>query len=416
MRTKIVIWGTNEKDEKVLIGIELIEINNQVRVHIFPENIATQEFYNQMMNQWREGYPVPFPEGHEVIDRLLSMSESLLPDNLKTSSTDILNRAKSEWHFVVLSAKLYTTYLDELEEIKERVKSLANYDGGIWEEMKSFWGKVQNQSREKNLFKQHASDLREQTNDVFDKLKSLRKVMNEDFERLSKDHVETFHQKLEDIEQRIEKGLGLQPIFNELKSLQKLFKDTDFTRKHRSEIWKRLDQAFKLVKAKKYGKDETDGSALSRLERRYEGLLAAINKMEASIKRDKNERDFQVKRIDSTDGQLEVQIRQAKLAMIEERIQSKENKLQEMMRTKTELEKKMQNEQKKVERAQSNKTESTPEKPAETEGEQDTKEESHPPALVEQEDVTSTQPDSSQQVEESTQSAPEVEDSSSEEE
>lgn len=345
-----MLWGTNEKDEKVLIAVELVELENQVKVHTFPEEVATEEFYNQMMNQWREGQPVPFPEGHAEMDRPLSMSESILPDELKTTNTDILNRAKSEWHFVVLSAKLYSAYMDELEEIKERVEQLVNYDGGIWEEMKSFWGKVQSQSREKNLFKEHAQDLREKTNDIFGRLKNLRRSMNEEFEKVSKDHLEEFFNKLGDIESRIERGLGLQPIFNELKNLQKTFRETEFTRKHRSDVWKRLDAAFKLVKAKKYGKTQGDGSALSRINRRYEGLLAAIKKMEVSIKRDKSERDFQKKRIDTTDGQLELQIRQAKLTMIEERIQSKENKLEEMLKTKGELERKIETEKQKEEK------------------------------------------------------------------
>ena len=32
MKTKIVLWGTNEKDEKVLLGIELFEKENKVKI------------------------------------------------------------------------------------------------------------------------------------------------------------------------------------------------------------------------------------------------------------------------------------------------------------------------------------------------------------------------------------------------
>lgn len=347
MKTKIVVWGANEKDEKILIGIELEEKENKVKIYTFPEAEATEEFYNKMMNIWRENQALPFPENHQVIERPLSITDSLLPDDIKTMRSDILNRAKTEWHFVVLSAKLYETYHDEIQEIKERVEKLTQFDNGIWEEMKSFWNKVQSQSSEKNLFREHANELRNKTNHLFDSMKNMKKNMDEEFEKVSKGHLKEFFEKLDDIEDRIEKGLGLQPIFNELKDLQRSFKNVDFTRRDQNTIWKRIDGAFKAVKEKKYGKGTQENNALTRVTRRFEGLLSAIGQMEASIRRDKKDEDFQKKRIDTTEGQLELQIRQAKLAMIEERVQSKEKKLAEMVKTKAELEKKIEAEKQK---------------------------------------------------------------------
>ena len=346
MKTKIVLWAERNEDEKILLGIELLASENLIRIHVIPEKDATEIFYNQMMNQWREGQTIPMPETETIIDRPLSMTEGLLPDDIKTDRQDIIARAKTEWHFVVLSSKLYEAYADELAQIKERIDELTDFDGAIWEEMRAFWDKVQEQVREKNLFREHASELRTKTNSLFDTLKSLKKAMNDEFERVSKEYADDFFQKLQNIEERIEKGLGLQPIFNELKNLQSAFKDASLTRKHHNDVWKRLDGAFKKVKEKKYGKPaEGTSSALLRLNRRYEGLLSAITKMEQSIKRDIKDKEFQQKRINSTDGQLELQIRQAKMAIIEERITSKQTKLDDMLKTKAELEKKIADEQ-----------------------------------------------------------------------
>ncbi|MFT6807791.1 MAG: chromosome segregation ATPase [Saprospiraceae bacterium] len=352
MKTKVVLWGENEKEEKVLIGIELIEADNVVRIHTIPEQTATETFYNQMMNQWRNGQELSMPETAAVVDRPLTMTESLLPDELKTDRQDILARAKTEWHFIVLSSKLYHSYADEIQEIKEKVEGLSEYDEKLWGELKGFWSKVQEQVREKNIFREHAGELRARTNQLFDNLKSLRKSMNDEYEKLSRDHMGGFVEKMDDIEKRIEAGLGLHPIFNELKDLQNKFKNTKFTRKHHNDIWNRIDKAFKSVKEKKYGAKSGGGNnsgAVGRLESRFNGLLSAIGKMNSSIGRDRQDEAFQLKRINTTDGQLELQIRQAKMAMIQERIASKQVKLDDMLKTKGELEKRIELEKKKAE-------------------------------------------------------------------
>ena len=352
MKTKVVLWGENEKDEKVLIGIELIDADNVVRINTIPEQAATETFYNQMMNQWRNGQELTMPESAAVVDRPLTMTESLLPDNLKTDRQDILARAKTEWHFIVLSSKLYHSYASEIQEIKEKVEGLKEYDDKLWEDLKGFWSKVQEQVREKNIFREHAGELRARTNQLFDNLKSLRKSMNDEYEKLSREHMGSFIEKLDDIEKRIEAGLGLHPIFNELKDLQNKFKNTKFTRKHHNDIWNRIDKAFKSVKEKKYGSKSGGGNssgAVGRLESRYNGLMSAIGKMNSSIGRDRQDEAFQLKRINTTDGQLELQIRQAKMAMIQERIASKQVKLDDMLKTKGELEKRIESEKKKAE-------------------------------------------------------------------
>lgn len=345
MKTRIVIWGTNEKEEKLLIGIALKAEENKVDIYTFPEKQATEVFYNLMMNQWREGSELEFPEEHTHIERPLTMTDSLLPDNLKVERTDLINRAQTEWHFVVLSAKLHRSFREEIDEIRERIEQLDSFDPQIWDELKGFWQKVQNHIKDKNLFRDHARSLKENINELFGDLKQYRKKMDEEFKTTSRENVARFFEKLQDIENRIKEGLGLQPIFNELKGIQRDYRGTKFTREDRKKVWDRLDRAFKDVKEKKYGPGKSGQSnALNRLNRRYEGLLAAIQKMERSISRDRRDLDFQDRKIAHSEGQLEAQIRQAKVKMIEERITSKEEKLADMQRTKTDLESRLEKE------------------------------------------------------------------------
>lgn len=342
MKTKLVLWGTNEKEEKVLLALELRPNDNKVNIFTFPENIATEEFGKQMFDEWRNGKAILFPEGYETMERELSLTEGLLPDNIKVERGDVIQRAQTEWQFVVLSSKLNQVYQSELAELKETIEQLTDYDSKIWENLKTFWAKVQGQVRERNLFRDHANTLRENTNELFSKMKELRNSLNKEFEAMSATHFETFKTRLGEIEEKVSKGMNLSNIFNELKDIQRNFRDTKFTKEHRAKVWAQLDGLFKLVKEKKFGPDaNNDNSPSDRLTKRYQGLMSAIGKMENSIKRDRDDLKYQDRKIATTDGQLEAQIRQAKIKMIEERIRSKEEKMADMHRTREELEKRL---------------------------------------------------------------------------
>lgn len=344
------MWGNDEKDQKVLIAISLKAEDNIVDLFTFPFETTSEEFYNLMLNEWRENHEVPFPEGYTHSERPLTASDNILPDNLKVDRPDIIHRAQTEWHFLVLSNKLYQSFRSELEDIKDKIKGSTSYKNHLWEEMKESWEKIQKNIFDKTLLRDHGQQLREMTNDIFTQLKNLRKDMDSEIDRVSHEFADKFNSKLDEVELKIKNGLGLQPLFNELKKLQQEFKDADLSRNDRSKIWKRIDAAFKQVKEKKFGeKSSRDTSAIDRLSRRYEGLLSAIEKMDKSIKRDDKDKSFQDDRIANTEGQLEAQIRMAKLKMIDERINSKNEKLAEMQKTKVELEERINRERKFIE-------------------------------------------------------------------
>jgi hypothetical protein len=345
MKRRLVLWGENEKEEKYLYALDLQEENSKVDIYAFPLEQVTETFSQDMMSKWRNGEELAFPEKHETYERPLNLSESLLPDNVKVKRTDLINRAQTEWNFVVMSGKLHEAYSSELEDLKMRIDRLESYDGGMWEELKTFWNKVQTQIRDKNLFGEQATQLRKATDDAFDTMKTLRKKMNEAFSEESAERKDKFMAKLKDIEQKVEKNLGLKPLFEELKSIQRDFNKTKFIQRHRQEVWNKLDGLFKVVKEKRFGdKASNDRSPKGRLERRYNGLQRAIQKMKSSIGRDESDLKFENKRIEKTHGQLELQMRQAKLKMIEERLKSKQVKLDDMLKTQKELENKIERE------------------------------------------------------------------------
>ncbi|MEZ4985812.1 MAG: hypothetical protein R2795_12395 [Saprospiraceae bacterium] len=347
MKNKIVLWGTNAADERMLVALELKVAQNKVMIYTFSEAQASDEFYQQMMDLWRDDKgEVAFPDGHQAIARELSVSESLLPDDIRVERSDVIQRAQTEWHFVVLSSKLSEAYKSEIQDLEETLAGLKEYSKDMWDSLKQFWDKVQQQAQERTLLKEHADELRDRTNKAFEDLKALRSKMDDAFRQQSKENMDRFTALLQDIDTRIKENKHLNRVFDDLKQLQRDIKDVAFTKEHRNKMWQKVDDAFKEVKEKRFGEKRETGndSPLGRVQSRYDGLLNAIEKMERSIERDAEDLEFQQRKINTTDGQLEAQIRQAKILMIQQRYDSKKEKLDEMLKTKEQLEQRMERE------------------------------------------------------------------------
>lgn len=349
MKKRLVLWGETPEKERVLVAIGYNAEDNKVNTYVFPEAAATEEFVNQMMNLWREGNKVPFPEVENQMEVSIIDAENLIPEGVTTERDDLIDKAKAEWNYLYMSDKLASVYRAELEEIGEKIEEARRYEQSHWDELKAFWDKVQQQIREKNLFRSHYKKLRIDVDANFDRLKELRKEMDDLLRKDSQSKKDEFFNILGEVEEKIKSGMGLKPLFEDLKDIQRDFHKAKMVRDHKNKVWKKLDGLFKEVKRKRFG-DEGVKSGGSKLQRRYDGLMNAMRKMEKSIDRDKSELGFQDKRIETTDGQLEAQIRKAKIKMIEERMRSKQVKLDEMLDLKKQLESRLESEKQREEK------------------------------------------------------------------
>lgn len=348
MKTKLVLWGSDKDDKKVLVTLELLSAENQITMRIIPEDDATDELYSSLMDKWRENEDIAFPESTLISTQTLSMADSLLPEEIKVEKPEIVTKAQAEWPFVVLSEKLYTSYLSDIEALKEKISKTSSFEKGIWEELKSLQGKIQNQFKDRNLQREHIGELRNKVNELFGMMKQLRSVQDAEYRELSNANFDKLTSTLGTIENQISDGEKFNVVFDALKALQRELKSSKLVREQRNELWERVDEAFKKVKEQKFGAQTTEAgltTALTRVNNRYNGLLSAIDRMNTSILRDKEELKGQLEKIKHSrfDNMLEQQISQAKANMIENRITSKESKLKEMNTTREELESRIKN-------------------------------------------------------------------------
>ena len=343
MKSKLVLWGTTEQNDRVLIAMELRAEDNKVHTWLFPEGIASPDFSQQMVNDWRNGATVAFPEGFTHTATDLSLTDTLIPAGITVERLELVQRAQTEWQYIVLSTKLHEAYKSELASLEDKIAQMSHFSGEVFGALKGFWGKVNNQLKDRNLFREHADELRDTTNVLFEKLKGMRTEVANDYEENSKKWFEQLTSVLDEVEHRIEEGVARFPeLFDKLKNAQKQFREQKFTREHSNELWDRIDVLFKNLKERRFGNFATnEGNPTDRMAKRLEGLISAVDKMQTSIDRDREELSFQKKRVASSEGQLEAQIRQAKINMIMERVKSKEEKLAEMMATKQDVESKM---------------------------------------------------------------------------
>lgn len=94
MRSRIVVWGINSKEEKVLLAIALNADENKIDIWSIPEREITEEFFNQMMSEWREGKDLDIPSSAEHRINELTMSDSILPDDIKVERSDVIQELK----------------------------------------------------------------------------------------------------------------------------------------------------------------------------------------------------------------------------------------------------------------------------------------------------------------------------------
>ncbi len=330
MKDKIVFWATNEKNQNVLVTLRLRASDNKVDIWMFEKSTISSEFVDKMFEDWANIDVDTLPEPYEYLEHDMS-SPSILPDTILANNTEMINRAEKEWYVKILATKLSMKLQEEVVQLVEQVGGMVKYDKDAWELSKKYWDKINQHFQSRDLTREQTASLRDMVNKAFNKLKKLRKDSNQELEQKAKENADIILKKLNIIIGQVSDSRNLNGLFDTLKQMQLELRNQKLTQELNKTVRDKMNEAFQQVK------EARRNHRNNRLSNRIKGLESAISRMEKSTRRDEDDLAFQNRRVQASEGKLEKQLREAKIVMIQERLNSKGTKLEDMYKTLKEL-------------------------------------------------------------------------------
>lgn len=350
MKDKIALWGTDEHDNDILIVLRLRVDDNCVDIWTFQKMQLDIPAADALIQDWEKIDPLNLPQPNKYIQQDMGQP-SLLPDHIRTKNTDVISRAEKEWFVRVLSTKLRAKLNAEIEQLQAQTEALTDYDKEVWDLAQNYWQKVSLHFQSRDLNRDDASLLRDRINACFAKLKSLRKEDNVKFDQEAKANLIMLTVELDKLNAKInnKRDSNLNDVFESLKKMQARLQQMRLSKEVRNEIREKIDATFEALR------NERKKERNNRHQVRINGLNDVIGKMEKSAAIDEAELKFQESKMGQLGGQLEVQLREAKILMIKSRLDSKLEKLNDMRSTLQQVQMEMERELKREQDA-ANKT------------------------------------------------------------
>ena len=327
MQPRFVTTGTVNDTQESILAYELNEAAFKLNLYVVPKKALTKKTLEALSNDWVAGGDFEFPEGTELITPDIN-ADSILPDHIKTERTGEIRHKQNEWAVQLLTNKLWESYLLELEALKKRAAELHGYDKSLFEDAKSYWERVLEHKKERNITQERLDKIKEDVNAIFEQLKTFRKTESAEFEKTSntvRDHVVA---KLEEVKKRADEKANFKTLHDDIKAIQHEIRHQHFLKSDETTIRKAFDDAFHYIS------EQRNRFFTDKFETRISGLKDVIGKMEKGMQRDQADLDYFTKKADNPRIQsLELQLLKVRIRQIKETIASKEEKLTDIKKT-----------------------------------------------------------------------------------
>ncbi len=333
MQSRFTALGITNDDRAVLLAYELKEGEFKVDLYIVPRKSLSNEQAEQLEKGWVEGGAFDFPEDALFVNPNLN-AESILPADIRSDETGKIRIKQNEWAYQLLTAKLWESYLLELDELKKKAEALTQYDRQLFDDAKSFWERVLEHRKERDISQDRLDKIKDDVNSIFEKLKTFRKTESAEFEAASAKVREEVCAKLEGLRNRADSKANYKELLEEFKALQQENRRNRYTKSDDQQVRKIFDSTFQYIN------EQRNSFFSDKTASRIKGLQEVIQKMETSLNRDKKDLEYYNRKTDSSNiKSLELQLLKVKTNMLLETIASKEEKLKDIYATMKKLQK-----------------------------------------------------------------------------
>lgn len=333
MQSRFTATGVTTDDRQVILAYELNEEAFQVNLYIVPRKSLNAEQTEALEKGWVEGGAFEFPEDAIAVVPNLN-ADTILPDDIRSEDTGKIRGKQNEWAYQLLTAKLWESYLHELDELKKKAADLTQYDRQLFDDAKSFWERVLEHRKERDISQDRLDKIKDDVNSVFEKLKTFKKTESAEFEAASAKVRDEAIAKLEELRKRADDKANFKALLEELKTQQQEARKNRYTKADDAQLRKAFDSAYQYINEQRnhFFSDKTAS--------RIKGLTEVIQKMEQSLNRDKKDLEYLDKKANSSNiKSLELQLLKVKGNLLKEAIASKEEKLKDIYATMEKLQK-----------------------------------------------------------------------------
>ncbi len=327
MQSRFTAKGVTSDDKEVLLAYELKQEEFKVLLYIVPKKSLKAETKELLEKNWVDGEAFEFPKGTVEVNPNLN-AESILPDDIRSDEAGKIRIKQNEWAYSLLTAKLWESYLLELDELKKKSNELTHYDRTLFDDAKSFWERVLEHRKERDISQESLDKIKDDVNSIFEKLKTFRKTESAEFEATSTKSRDEVLAKLESIRSRTNEKANFKVLMDELKNIQTESRKNRYSKADDQQLRKAFDSIYQFINEQRNHFFSDKNAA------RIKGLNDVIERMDFSLNRDKKDLEYMQKKTDSNKiSSLELQLIKVKTNMLNETIASKEEKLKDIRAT-----------------------------------------------------------------------------------